>query len=102
MEEFRIAQGSDIAMFKVFSVKRDLGSKLTGIRCYNDENEIILSVGWFDGADDVKIVLKPTERVTGIKGWWAPPRKDTEGNDFVPHMGATLYDVQFRIFDTAA
>ena len=93
-------KGSTIAVIKVFTKPCDLGSKLTGIRCYNDENEIILSNGWFQDSECQKFELKPFERVTGIKGYWHPARKGDDDKDFVPNLGATLYDVQFRIFDT--
>ena len=36
-----------ISMFKVYTVKRLEGHKLAGLRCYDNENKCVLSVGWF-------------------------------------------------------
>ena len=69
MEEYKVEpQSAVISMFKIFTVKRTYGHKLTGIRCYDCENRVVLSVGWFQDADCKKIELKPTQRVTGIEG----------------------------------
>ena len=38
---------AQIVMFKIFTVKREYGAKLSGIRAYNNENRVVLSVGWF-------------------------------------------------------
>ena len=48
MEEKKISTPTSvITMFKVYTIKREHGEKLTGLRCYDSNNKAVLSVGWF-------------------------------------------------------
>ncbi len=48
MKEFKLnPPNAVITMFKVYTIKRTYGEKLTGLRCYDNEGKIVLSVGWF-------------------------------------------------------
>ena len=48
MKEYKVNPPSAvIVMFKVYTIKREYGHKLTGLRCYDCENKVVLSVGWF-------------------------------------------------------
>ena len=48
MKEFKVdPPKAVISMFKIFTVKREYGYKLTGLRCYDREDKCVLSVGWF-------------------------------------------------------
>ena len=48
MKEFKVnPPNAIIVMFKAFTIKRDYGQKLCGLRCYDIENKCVLSVGWF-------------------------------------------------------
>ena len=76
MKETKInPPGSVITFFKIFTVKREYGEKLTGLRFYDADNKVLLSVGWFDDATCTLYRLKPSERITGIEGKWSPERK---------------------------
>ncbi len=101
MKEYKInPPNTQIVMFKVYTVRREYGQKLAGLRCYDSENKVVLSIGWFQDALCTEFALKPHERLTGIEGMWNPSR-DIEGLGMIPHQGALLYDVQFRIFNFA-
>ena len=68
MKEFKVdPPNSQIVMFKVFTIARDEGHKLTGLRCYNSEDRCVLSVGWFQDAVFQQFELKPHEKITGIR-----------------------------------
>jgi hypothetical protein len=48
MKEVKVnPPNSVITMIKVYTVKREYGEKLTGLRCYDSEDRVVLNVGWF-------------------------------------------------------
>ena len=100
MEEVKVNPSTAvIVMFKVYTIKREYGHKLTGIRCYDADDRVVLSCGWFQDSTCTKFELKPSEKITGIEGKWYPTRTHEIG--MIPHQGALLYDIQFRIFNFA-
>ena len=83
-------------MFKVFTRQTQYGHKLTGLRCYDCHDKVVLSVGWFQDAEVMKVDLKPNERVVGLEGSILNEKVTERG--IIPSQGATLYDVKFRIY----
>ncbi len=48
MKEYKVDPPTAIiTYFKTYTIAREYGQKLTGIRCYDSDNKIVLSVGWF-------------------------------------------------------
>ena len=68
-----------IVILKAYYVNREYGWKLAGLRGYDKNDKVVLSVGWFQDAQVVKTVLKPNERITGVEGFYVPERDSEKG-----------------------
>jgi len=78
---------SRVKSFKTYTLPTKYGERLCGFRAYNEDDECVLSAGWFDPAFliDKKFQLTDNEVIAGFKSL---RHKDFE---------AVHYDVRFII-----